>query len=550
MYTDPAAYAAHLEQFGFKVGETLDEIILHVHSMDNLYFRIGTWDEVVEPKENDCGNGLVCQLDITALGKEMLHRSKLDRIPQGATLQIISGRVMSEESLLSPAGKGERFVYDPILALETDLPSLADIRDEYLDIAKHGGILRKPNPPRVISEDVLNPPQQSSSLPKIKIRHDYFPKAPRMNSDQFVSNWSNLIARKRYSDEGRLTDHVKAMYPLSDNFNNWAKKNWDIISEKLDNPCPFICHESGSEQDLLNKGLNERNPYIAKMGVFPYRKDGVWETFERTPMFQSWLKNIDAKIAEYNPRASRYSEPIVDEDSGEWLVMPQLIGDYTNEHFAGVDEYGDDTYLDFDADGVFLPMGNPQNSTDYQDDFDPDDLQSQSWQSLDSLDDHHYQEAYYTEVGVTETPHFNKENTDEIEWVSQPHADSMPPVERHSDIDFVTDAKNWLERGRLIQDAQTADAVAYILQRYPVSHGFSAYIDEQGIDWETTSEKLTEFLESAPNGDTPAVPVPVEVEECPFDDYDPHEHDLTAYDLFGDTLADRLSSGEYGFQLG
>ena len=494
-------YMQRLANHGFTFTDQLSDAIQAVNGNDRLFFRIGDWGENADLVSVDAleGKGLICQQDLVALGK---HLEKSEIQPTNC-LQVISGRVFNEKAIISPVKMGERFVHQPEIVLEFDVPVITELRDNYIDILENGGFTEKPEVPHVISEDFEDSSEYSEPKPlsiEAIMGKEYLKKLDMRKA--FSTNWDNLVARDAYMKEnGSLTEKpadraFADKHPLSDNFKVWAQKNFSLITVLLNSDSTLgTVHERGSELNDINRRIARSNRHIDEMGLFPEnREPGITvEPGEYHPPMSEIIKRIDAKIAEYNPRASKYSEPEVDEH-GEYIEYPELIGDFENPQFAGVDEHGDDTYTDFDQDGVFLPMGNPNNATDYQDDFDPDELQSQSWQSIDGFDDHHYQESLYKEVGITETPHFTEEGG--IEWVNQPHAESSPIVERHTDTDFMTDARNYLQRGRLIEAAESGAILTDILTAYPVSEQFTSYIEEQGIDWETTSQRLTEFLES------------------------------------------------------
>ena len=482
-YLDQAQYLSNLNQYGFSEYDCLSDIILHVHNEDNLFFRVGTWDEVLTPINTAVGTGLVCLQDMTALAKHI----KLNEMPENANLQVISGRTFAAEGIGSPArGSGERFVYEPELALETDLPTIEELRKEYADLIKNGGIVEKEPVQHIYSEDLLTPtPKDKLPEPKQKLIH-YEPE--RMSSAVFVTNWNYLVARKNLNDKGRLTAEMKERYPITPNFKAWAERNWSVVSQKLNQPdtSPETLHPRDSVQDRLNQQLH-RNPYIGKMGLFPHsrqtdeywellRKCEVWIEFNKpingkrgkyVSAWDEYIRRVDAEIQANNPGTQMYSQPDVDEN-GEYVEMPELIGDVENPQCAGIDENGDDVYNDFDSDGAFLPMGNANNSTDYQDDFDPQEHASESWNSIDLIDDHHTDEYYYREVGITEQPSFQEDG--QIEWVTESYStDVDEKVHTTDDVDFVKDARNWLTRENLLREAQNEHATEEIHRGYPVS---------------------------------------------------------------------------------
>ena len=81
---------------------------------------------------------------------------------------------------------------------------------------------------------------------------------------------------------------------------------------------------------------------------------------------------------------------------------------------AGVDESEQDDLIPWIPGEFYLPLENPNNSTDYQDDFDPLDYRFEDWNSDDGIDDHHVDNFLYAEVGMVENPIFNEDGN--IEW--------------------------------------------------------------------------------------------------------------------------------------
>ena len=213
------------------------------------------------------------------------------------------------------------------------------------------------------------------------------------------------------------------------------------------------------------------------------------------------LEWIDQRIAEWNPKLKTVDPdmklPALDYDeyghdiAHEYVQAREIIGNMENDHFVGIDEYGYPAYRDFDSDGHFLPMGNPDNSTDYQDDFDPQEYAPEQWKSIDDIDDHHV-DSYYREKCITERPQFDEDGM--IEWKTETHSDIESPRPVSDDMDFVTDARNWLTRENLMRETDDWDSIDKIADAYPVSRQFLDYIKSKEIDFETAHQRMQELL--------------------------------------------------------
>ena len=149
---------------------------------------------------------------------------------------------------------------------------------------------------------------------------------------------------------------------------------------------------------------------------------------------------------------------------------------------------------DFSEDGWYLPLDCPDNSTDYQDDFDPQDYQGEQWNSDDGIDDHHYQESLYKAVGITETPCFNEHGM--IEWTSEAHDESIPEPINFKDAQFVQDAHNWLEKERLLRETKEQWMHAEIIKAFPLSPEFRELLKEHGLTYELALERMDALAES------------------------------------------------------
>ena len=214
------------------------------------------------------------------------------------------------------------------------------------------------------------------------------------------------------------------------------------------------------------------------------------------------LEIVDRRIAANNPRIKMIDKAIEDSifdrevgEYNEYYVEPEIIcqNTYLEGHILGVNEYGELVHRDFDKDGHFVPMGNPDNSTDYQDDFDAQEFSAEQWNSVDIIDDHHT-DFYFREQCVTERPQFNDEDGT-IEWTTETHSDTSDPIEVSDDMDFVADARNWLTRNNLMNNA-TDDAIKEkIAMAYPVSTEFLRYIDEKEITFQEANARLKQLIE-------------------------------------------------------
>ena len=489
----------NLANHGLTITHQLPDFIEIVNATETLFFRVGKWGENIETSIIEIveGNGLVCLQDMVALGK---HLQKIE-IKANDCLQIISGRVMKERAITSPCKIGERFVHQPTLVAETEVPSINELKEIYLELLMDGGYTDKPYPPIAVSEDADKTIREESI--KISAAEEKAIKARNKNKESFESNWNNLVARdNRLASRGKVDTKFAEEHPLSDNFKKWAGNNYDAIRTKLDTDSRlYVTHKVESAQDMLNRGINWKNTHINDLRVFPMSHLPQPKKERSSKEFLAW---IDGKIHEWNPRATLFTEPELDE-SGEYIQEPQIIGDTNNPQNAGIDENGDDVYNDFDAAGHFLPMGNPNNETDYQKDFDPQDFGAEAWNSVDEIDDHHT-EYFYNEVSITETPQFTENEVDEeekrpkfkeqfeVEWKTAPHSDEQEIVASESDADFVQDARNWLQRENLIRATEDPIMHLKVLGTYPVSKHFLEYLEENEITWEVASERLEQFI--------------------------------------------------------
>ena len=203
-----------------------------------------------------------------------------------------------------------------------------------------------------------------------------------------------------------LSDAVEEYFPLSENFMNWKSTdlNYLHIQTKLHDPRLYILHRTGSPQDIANYYLNG-NKHIKLGGFFPVSQEFSdnmaylltdWEKFEA---------NLEKKQLGVDESEQ--------DDRNLWSHE-----DYWRDAFGNpsdpLTEDEETSYTsDFDRDGWFLPLDNQNNSTDYQDDFDPLDYDAELWQSPDEVDDHH-NDAYFKDVAITETPEFDENG--KISW--------------------------------------------------------------------------------------------------------------------------------------
>lgn len=246
------------------------------------------------------------------------------------------------------------------------------------------------------------------------------------------------------------------------------------------------------------------------------------------------IRKIEAKIAEWNPRVQTIEEadssmqPEYDEFGNpmhdEYTVEPEIIGDPVrdgllqgtrevaeNPHLIGYDENQDEVYTDFSEDGLYLPQENPYNSSDTRDDADMTDhteYRAQDWQSEDLMDDHNVV-PYFSEQTVSEIPNIVETQIERedgqiavyehIEWETETHANAEAPVHAVDDEDWVEDARNWLPREGMLQEAEDELVIGEIMLAYPVSDKFLDYLDENEIDWAVASSRLTELVENRSN---------------------------------------------------
>ena len=302
----------------------------------------------------------------------------------------------------------------------------------------------------------------------------------------FQDNWNNLVARKRAISNGTLTAKLKAELPLSPNFQKWANANWQNVRAQLTMIDGLTeIQEPLSHSDWANWRTQRTNQYFADNGLFPYSPQIDEYFWVQSGDMAKWLRKCDERIASWNPRVQPLNAtPEMDEFGNlinpEYAIDPEIIGggvgDTDNPQFLGIDENGDNTYRDFDEEGVFLPMGNPNNSTDYQDDFDPQDYQRESWNDVDNLDDLHH-DYHYAETTVTEQPIFNEYGS--VTWESEAHMHSNPPVQSEDDQAWVEDARNWMTRERLLQESANEEIREEVLSAYPVSQKFLNYLETE-----------------------------------------------------------------------
>ena len=509
-------FMQYLANYGFTITDQLPDIVQKVNATDTLFFRLGKWGEDLEQViiDQPIGNGLICLQDLVALGK---HLQKNDVQPDD-TLQIISGYTFKEKSTIPPLKTGERFVCKPTLVIETEVPNADSLRGLYVDILNNGGYTEKPEAAKVISEDDMRPIPEDKAVKHSATEEKQIAKRNE-NKESFESNWNNLLARKdRRDTHSKVDSKFAEEHPLSDNFKKWAEGNWTAINSKLNtHPSLYVTHERESIQDMLNRGINGKNTHINDLRVFPMNYPPQPKKERSSKELLAW---IDGKIHEWNPRATLFTEPERDED-GEYVQPPEIIGDVNNPQSAGIDENGDDVYNDFDEAGHFVPMGNPNNETDYQKDFDPQEFRPENWNSIDEIDDHHTDEYFYKEVGVTETPQFDEEGT--IDWKNAPHSDEQEIVAPESDQDFVRDARNWLQREHLIRESEDSIMRLQILSAYPVSQDFLKYLEDSEIDWEVANKRLKQLAGLRETAATDAiekkVPINFVMPEPDYPDY-------------------------------
>lgn len=520
-----------LANYEFTITDQLPDIVQKVNAIDTLFFRLGKWGENLEQViiDQPIGNGLICLQDLVALGK---HLQKTNVQPDD-TLQIISGDTFKEKSTIPSLKTGERFVCKPTLVIETEVPNADSLRELYVDILNNGGYTEKPEAAKVISEDDMKPIPEDKAVKLSAAEEKQIAKRIE-NKESFESNWNNLLARKDHLNaQSKVDSKFAEEHPLSDNFKKWAEGNWTAINSKLNtHPSLYVTHERESIQDMLNREINGKNTHINDLRVFPMNYPPQPKKERSAKEFLAW---VDGKIHSWNPRATLFTEPERDED-GEFVQPPEIIGDVNNPQSAGIDENGDDVYNDFDEAGHFVPMGNPNNETDYQKDFDPQGFSAEAWNSIDEINDHHTDQYLYNEVGITETPQFTENEIDkkekrpkfkeqfEVEWKTAPHSDEQEIIASESDVDFIQDARNWLQRENLIQASDDSVMHLKIIGAYPVSKDFLKYLEENEIDWEVANgrlEQLTGMRKTAVDIEMFGAKVPP-VEDTPIDYQEPY----------------------------
>ena len=131
-------------------------------------------------------------------------------------------------------------------------------------------------------------------------------------------------------------------------------------------------------------------------------------------------KEIRESLNEFFP-VSRGLQDFINEKITNWNAFEKRV----QELLEGVDESEEDDDSPWMPGEFYLPLDNPKNSTDYQDDFDPQDFAAESWESEDVIDDHHTDPYLYSEVAMSENPVFNEDGS--IEWENQSDADLDSP---------------------------------------------------------------------------------------------------------------------------
>lgn len=268
----------------------------------------------------------------------------------------------------------------------------------------------------------------------------------------------------------------------------------------------FLTSNAYAKQELKNRRfamwnrLSKIRTNCPEGALVPYSQDPI-QVFERLQR-EHWIEEAKAR------KTLNEADDSEDEDDpralDEHVIDEHVI---RNRQYVGVDEYGDDIYTDFDSDGVFQPMGNPNNSSDTRDDTDMTDrhtYHSQNWESEDFEDDHNV-DLYYSEQVITEAPTFVEtkryngwemrwETVESIQWNDETSPNSSIPVSPHSDIGWLECARNWLTRETLIRQTDDEEIQAEIMVSYPVSDSFLDYLDEQEIDFEVASQRMDEYL--------------------------------------------------------
>jgi len=279
---------------------------------------------------------------------------------------------------------------------------------------------------------------------------------------------------------------------------NYKEMSWDELQREVFlNGNAYAKREMNNRRFAMWNRLSKLRPNCPEGSLVPYSQDPiqVFARLEREHRIEEAKarKTLDEKEADENE----------DEDDPRALDRHVL----ENQQYVGVDEYGDDIYSDFDSDGVFQPMGNPNNSSDTRDNTDMTDrhtYRSQNWESEDFEDDHNV-DLYYSEQVITEAPTFIEtrqyngwkmqwETVESIEWNNETSPNSAIPVTPHSDIGWVECARNWLTRETLIRQTDNPEVQADIMISYPVSDSFLDYLDEQEIDFEVASQRMDEYL--------------------------------------------------------
>lgn len=225
----------------------------------------------------------------------------------------------------------------------------------------------------------------------------------------FQVTWNNFIMQKKYnvfSENKLLYDAIESYYPLSPNFEKWINDNHQSIEVKLNDPRLFIIHYPHSPQDITN-WLLSRNKHLRNENVFPVSQKISDHMAHITTDWEKFETNLEKKL-----------EGVDESGQSDRTLWNQEQEDYWLNPFGKpcdpLTEEPEITHTsDFDQNGWFLPLDNQNNSTDYQDDFDPLDYDAELWQSADEVDDHH-NDAYFKDVAITETPEFDENG--KISW--------------------------------------------------------------------------------------------------------------------------------------
>jgi len=324
--------------------------------------------------------------------------------------------------------------------------------------------------------------------PEIEIKRER-PAQPVKELPNFGENWNNLSRRFEAMSNGKVSEKVRKETPLDESFRKWANTNYDLVKANLDR---------GENFKVLRQSFKSfLNPDV-ETGAGQPTGDYI-----PPPVTPAMLRRIDEKIASYNPKvrtleqANEPTDEFGNPADEEYVEKPEIIGDPENPHFIGVDENDDEVYQDFDHEGHFLPMGNPQNSTDYQDDFNPTDYSGEAWNSVDNIDDHHLDEYHYREVGITEAPQFDYEG--KVEWRSEAHReeqDALEPRKAHlSEDSFLQDALAWISKESYLDEASKDDVSWNIEETLSVNPEFLEHLETIGVDWERFQERIQEELD-------------------------------------------------------